>query len=73
MPFETSPLGQRCVLLVFIVLEYILDLIHFLMIFGDLGVFFQNANGHTDRHMDGHTDGRTYGQTDPHIEMRGRI
>ena len=39
---------------------YILDVIHFLMILGDFGVFFLNANGRTD----GHTDGRTYGHTD---------
>ena len=44
---------------------YILDVIPFLMISGDLGAFFQNANGHTDI--------RTYGRTDPHVEMRGRI
>ena len=40
---------------------YILNLIHFLMISGDFGGYFLDANGQTD--------GRTY----PHIEMRGRI
>ena len=51
----TSPIGQRCVLKVLIALEYILDVIHFLMISGDLGIFFQNTNGHTDGPTDGHT------------------
>jgi len=40
---------------------YILNLIHFLMISGDFGGYFLDANGHTDI------------RTDPHIEMRGRI
>ena len=44
---------------------YILDVIHFLMILGDFGMFFLNANGRTD----GHTDGRTYGRKDPYIEL----
>ena len=52
---------------------YILDMIHFLMILGDFGMFFLNANGRTDGHTDGRTDGRTYGRTDLFIEMRGRI
>ena len=45
--------------------KYILNLIHFLMISGDFGSYFLDANGHTDI--------RTDGRTDPHIEMRGRI
>ena len=52
---------------------YILNMIHFLMILGDFGCFFQNANGHTDTRTNGRTNGRTDGRTDPHIEMRGRI
>ena len=41
---------------------YILNMIHFLTILANFGVFSLMV-----------TDGRTYGQTDPHIEMRGRI
>ena len=55
----------------------ILNMIHSLMISGDFGGVFLDANGHTDIRTYGHTDGRTYGRTDgrtdPHIEMRGRI
>ena len=40
----------------------IFNVIHFLMISGDFGIFSIML-------MDGHTDPRT----DPHIEMRGRI
>ena len=35
------------------VYTYMLDVIHFLMILGDFGVFFLNANGRTDGHTDG--------------------
>ena len=61
---------------------YVLNMIHFLMILADFGVFsLMVTDGHTDGrtygHTDirtyGHTDGRTYGRTDPLIEMRGRI
>ena len=41
---------------------YVLNMIHFLMILADFGVFSLMV-----------TDGRTYGRTNPHIEMRGRI
>ena len=49
---------------------YILNMVHFLMILADFGVFSLMV---TDGHTDGHTDIRTYGRTDPFIEMRGRI
>ena len=43
---------------------YILNMIHFLIISGDFGGFFLDANGHTDGYMDGRKDGRTDGRTD---------
>ena len=45
---------------------YILNMIHFLMILANFGVFSLMV-------MDGRTYGRTHGRTDPLIEMRGRI
>ena len=46
---------------------YILNMIHFLMILADFGVFSLMVT-------DGRTYGRTYdGRTNPLIEMRGRI
>ena len=49
---------------------YILNMIHYLMILVDFGVFsLMLTDGHTDPRTHGWTDGRT----DPHIEMRGRI
>ena len=44
-----------------------LDVIHFLMTWGDFGVFFLNANRRTDTRTDERTDGRTVwmdGRTD---------
>ena len=37
----------------------ILNMIHSLMISGDFGGVFLDANGHTDIRTDGRTDGRT--------------
>ena len=43
---------------------YILDVIHFLMISGDIRDFsLMQTDGHTDPRTHGHTDGRTDGQT----------
>ena len=53
---------------------YKLNMIHFLMISGDFGVFsLMVTDIRTDIRTYGHTDGRTDGRTDPLIEMRGRI
>ena len=53
---------------------YILNMIHFLVISGDFGVFSLmltdiRTHGHTDIRTDGRTDGRTH----PLIEMRRHI
>ena len=54
--------------------KYVLDVIQFLMILGDFGIFsLMLTDGTTDRRTYGRTDGHTDGRTDPHIEMRGRI
>ena len=49
---------------------YILNMIHFMMILVNFGVFSLML---TDIRTDQRTDGPTDGRTDPHIEMRGRI
>ena len=49
---------------------YILNMIHFLMILADFGVFSLMV---TDRRTYGWTYGRTDRWIDPHIEMQGRI
>ena len=43
---------------------YILNMIHSLMISGDFGGFFLDANGHTDIRTDIRTDGHTDIRTD---------
>ena len=53
---------------------YILNMIHFLMILANFGVFsLMVTDGRTYGRTDGRTYGRTYGRTDPLIEIRGRI
>ena len=53
---------------------HILNMIHFLMISGDFGVFsLMVTDGHTEMGKYRHTDIRKYGRTDPLVEMRGRI
>ena len=42
---------------------YVLNMIHFLMILADFGVFSLMLT-------DGHTDGRTYGRTYGHTDIR---
>ena len=50
---------------------YILNMIHFLMILADFGVFsLMVMDGHTDGRTDGHTDGHTHIRTDRLISNR---
>ena len=49
---------------------YILDVIHFLMILGDFGVFFLNANGRTDGRTDIRTDRPFYRDARTHLKKK---